>query len=110
MPNLRDWFNVGAIVPLLVVLFGYSFGLCEAPVMSLQAEIVWITGIIVISFLVWLNAAKMAQSEREAKEHERKVTITLDNIKTLLEKPGTTLEDVKMVIAGAARNVRRKQR
>jgi hypothetical protein len=100
MPNHRDWLNVGAIVPLLVVLFGYSFGLCEAPIMSLQAEVLWITGIIVIASLVWLNAAKMAQREREAKEHERKVTITLDNIKNLLSKPDTTVEDIRMAATG----------
>jgi hypothetical protein len=96
MPNLRDWFNVGAIVPLLVVLFGSSFGLCEAPVMSLQAEVFWITGIIVLSFLVWLNSAKLAQREREAKKHERQVTITLDNIQKLLANPDTTVEDIRM--------------
>ena len=46
--------------------------------MSTQAEILWITGTIVMAFLVWFNAAKTQQREREArqregeaKEHER---------------------------------------
>ena len=58
MPSKRDWFNVGAIVPLLGVLFSSAFGLFAGPVMSPQAAIFWIIGIIVIAVLVWFNAAK----------------------------------------------------
>jgi Na+/proline symporter len=61
MPNKRDWFNVGAIAPFSVVLFTCAFGLFTRSVMSLQADILWTIGIIVIAFLVWLNAAKTQQ-------------------------------------------------
>jgi len=46
VPNKRDWFNVGAIVPLLGVLFSSAFGLFAGPAMSIQVEILWIIGII----------------------------------------------------------------
>jgi|ERR1700730_2413682 len=95
MPNKHDWFNIGAIVPLLAVLFTSSFGLFARAVMSLQAEILWILATIIMAFLVWLNAAKAQQRIREAKEHERGVMATLDDIKQLLAKPETTLEDVR---------------
>jgi hypothetical protein len=68
--------------------------------MSLQAEILWILATIIMAFLVWLNAAKMQRRIREAKEHERGVRITLDNIEQLLTKPETTLEDIRMTIRG----------
>jgi hypothetical protein len=103
VPNLRDWFNVGAIVPLLAVLFSSAFGLFEAATMSPQAEFLWIIGIIVIAFLVWFNAAKTQQRERESRERERAVMIRLDELKQLLAKPGTTLEDVKRAIGVDAR-------
>jgi ABC-type protease/lipase transport system fused ATPase/permease subunit len=90
-PNKHDWFNVGAIVPPLVVLFSFSFYLFVGPVMSLQVEVLWVTGIIIIAFLVWLNAAKTEQRGREA-------NAALDEIKQLLAKPGTTLEDVKRAV------------
>ena len=57
-------------------------------VMSLQADILWTIGIIVIAFLVWLNAAKTQQRAREDRER-------LDKIIQLLAKPETTLEDVR---------------
>jgi hypothetical protein len=91
IPNKRDWFNVGAIVPLFGVLFSSAFGLFAGPAMSPQVEILWITGIVIIALLVWLVAAKTQQRERE-------VMSCLDEIKDLLAKPGTTLEDVKRVI------------
>ena len=93
VPNLRDRFNVGATVPLLAVLFTSAFGLFEAPAMSLQAEFLWVMGIFVIAFLVWLNAATTVQRTREADEK-------LDKIIQLLANPGTTLEDIKRVISG----------
>ena len=99
MPNKHDWFNIGAIVPLLAVLFTSSFGLFARAVMSLQAEILWILATIIMAFLVWLNAAKAQQRIREAKEHERGVMATLDDIKQLLAKPETTLEDVRRATA-----------
>lgn len=95
MPNKHDWFNIGAIVPLLAVLFTSSFGLFARAVMSLQAEILWVLATVVMAFLVWLNAVKAQQRIREAKEHERGVMATLDDIKQLLAKPETTLEDVR---------------
>lgn len=101
VPNKRDWFNVGAIVPLLGVLFSFAFGLFAGPAMSLTAEILWITGIIVMAFLVWLNAAKTQQREREAREHERAVMRRFDELNQLLAKPGTTLEDVKRMVLNA---------
>ena len=94
VPNLRDWINVGAIVPLLAVLFSSAFGLFMGPTMSLHAEILWITVIIVVAFLVWLNAAKTQQRAREDRDR-------LDKIIQLLAKPGTTLEDVRRAIGTA---------
>jgi ABC-type protease/lipase transport system fused ATPase/permease subunit len=91
MPNKCDWFNFGAIVPPLVVVFSFSFYLFVGPVMSAQVEVLWVAGIIVVAFLVWLNAAKTEQRGREA-------NATLDEIKQLLAKPGTTLEDVKRAV------------
>ena len=61
--------------------------------MSLQAEFLWVMGIFVIAFLVWLNAATTVQRTREADEK-------LDKIIQLLANPGTTLEDIKRVISG----------
>jgi hypothetical protein len=93
VPKKHDWFNVGAIVPPLAVLFTSAFGLFTRSAMSLQAEIVWIIGIIVIAFLVWFNAAKTQQRGREDRQR-------LDTIIQLLEKPGTTLEDIRVVATG----------
>jgi hypothetical protein len=95
MPNKHDWFNIGAIVPLLAVLFTSSFGLFARAIMSLRAEILWVLATVIMAFLVWLNAAKAQQRIRETKEHERGVMATLDDIKQLLAKPETTLEDVR---------------
>ncbi len=64
--------------------------------MSLQADILWTIGIIVIALLVWLNAAKTQQRAREDRER-------LDKIIQLLAKPETTLEDVKRTIEVSAR-------
>jgi hypothetical protein len=100
--NNCDWFNVGAIVPLLVVLFSSTFGLFEAPAMSLQTEGLWILGIIIIASLVWFNAAKMQQGKREAEEREREGRVILDEIKQMLAKPRTTLEDVKVLVGDLA--------
>jgi hypothetical protein len=102
MPNKHDWLNIGAIVPLLAVLFTSSFGLFARAraVMSLQAECLWVLATVIMAFLVWLNAAKAQQRIREAKEHERGVTATLDDIKQLLAKPDTTLEDVRRAATG----------
>jgi len=104
-----DWFNINAIVAPLCVLFTFAFGLFTGPVMSPQVEFLWVAGIIVIAFLVWFNAAKTHQREREAGEREaeargreRGVMILLDEIKQLLSKPGTTLEDVKMLVGDQA--------
>lgn len=96
VPNKHDWFNIGAIAPFAVVLFTCTFGLFTRSVMSLQADILWTIGIIVIAFLVWLNAAKTQQRAREDRER-------LDKIILLLAKPETTLEDVKRTVEGAAR-------
>ena len=71
VPNLRAWFNVGAIVPLLGV-FSSAFGLFAGSAMSPQVEFLWIMGIIVIAFLVWFNAAKAQEREREAKSTNAK--------------------------------------
>jgi hypothetical protein len=100
MPSKRDWFNVGAIVPLLGVLFSSAFGLFAGPVMSPQAAIFWIIGIIVIAVLVWFNAAKTQQRGREDRQRGQEDRERLDKIIQLLEKPGTTLEDVKMAATG----------
>ena len=63
--------------------------------MSPQVEFLWVAGIIIIAFLVWFNAAKTQQREREA-------NAKLDEIKQLLSKSGTTLEDVERVIGDQA--------
>jgi hypothetical protein len=86
----RDWLNIGAIAPL-AVLFTSAFGLFVGPAMSLQAEILWVVGIVIIAILVWFNAAKTQQRAREDRER-------LDKIIRLLEQPGTTVEDIKRVI------------
>ena len=88
-PKKRDWFNVGAIAPISVVLFTCAFGLFTRSVMSLQADILWAIGIFVIALLVWFNAAKTQQRAREDRER-------LDKIIQLLAKPETTLEDVRI--------------
>ena len=103
VPNVRDWLNISAIVPLLGILFSSAFGLFAGPAMSPLVEFLWIIGFIIIAFLAWFNAAKAQQREREAKEHEREVRASLDHIKQLLEQPGTTLEDIKRAIGVAAR-------
>ena len=90
-----DWFNINAIVPPLGVLFSFAFGLFVGPVMSPQVEFLWVAGIIIIAFLVWFNAAKTQQREREA-------NAKLDEIKQLLSKSGTTLEDVERIIGDQA--------
>ena len=61
--------------------------------MSLQADILWTIGIIVIALLVWLNAAKTQQRAREDRER-------LDKIIQLVAKPETTLEDVRRATTG----------
>jgi hypothetical protein len=61
--------------------------------MSLQADILWTIGIIVIASLVWFNAAKNQQRAREDRER-------LDKIIQLLAKPETTLEDVRRATTG----------
>jgi hypothetical protein len=81
MPSKHDWLNVGAIVPLLGVLFSSAFGLFAGPVMTSQVEILWIMGIVIIAFLVWFNAAKVQQQQ-------------------LLARPETTLEDVRRAATG----------
>jgi hypothetical protein len=94
VPKKRDWFNVGAIVPLLAVLFTSVFWFVRS-VVGLQAEILWIIGIIIIAFLVWFNAATTQQRGREDRERGQEDRERLDKIIQLLEKPGTTLEDIK---------------
>jgi positive regulator of sigma E activity len=59
VPNKRDWFNVGAIVPLLV-LFISAIGLFTRAGMSLETEILWAIVIIVVAFLVWFNCRENA--------------------------------------------------
>jgi len=103
VPKKRDWFNVGAVVPPLAVLFT-AFGMfARSPVMSHQAEILWIIGIVIIAFLVWFNAAKIQQRGREERQRGREDRERLDKIIQLLAKPETTLEDVKQTIEGYAR-------
>jgi hypothetical protein len=98
-PKKRDWFNVGAVAPFSVVLFTCAFGLFTRSIMSLQADILWTIGIIVIAFLVWLNAAKTQQRAREDRERAWEDRERLDKIIQLLAKPETTLEDVRIAAA-----------
>jgi len=95
IPHRRDWFNIGAIVPLLGVLFTSSFGLFMGHLMSPQAKIWFIMATIVMAALVWFNAAKSQQRAREDRQRGKEDRERLDKIIKLLEKPGTTLEDVK---------------
>jgi hypothetical protein len=100
--RIGDWFS-NAIVPPSGVLFSFAFGLFAGPVMSPHAEFIWIAGSILIAFFVWFNAAKTQQRGREDRQRGQEDRERLDKIIQLLEKPGTTLEDVKSVISGAAR-------
>ena len=68
--------------------------------MSLQVELLWGVATIIVAFLVWFGGAKSQQRAREAKENERVVMTILDDIKQLLAKPDTTLEDVRKATTG----------
>jgi hypothetical protein len=68
--------------------------------MTTEAEVVWAAGIVIIAILVWFNAAKI---EQKTEQRERNANAKFNEIKQLIEKPGTTLEDVKKVIEVAAR-------
>ena len=96
VPDKHNWFNLGAIVPAICVLFSILFCLFVGPVMTPGAEVVWVSGIIFIAILVWFNAAK---TEQKTEQRERNVIAKFNEIKQLIEKPGTTLEDIRRVAA-----------
>jgi hypothetical protein len=92
VPDKRHWFNIGAIVPAICVLFSFLFCLFVGPVMTIEADGVWVAGIIVIAILVWFNAAKQDQ---KSEQRERDVIEKFNELKQLIEKPGTTFDEVR---------------
>jgi hypothetical protein len=104
IPHKRDWFNVSTIGAPLWILSSFVFRqFVGRNVTSPQVEVLWSAATIIIAFLVWFGGAKTQQRAREAREHEREVMVALDEIKQLLPKPDTTLEDIRRVIEGTAR-------
>jgi len=96
IPDKHNWFNLGAIVPSICVLFSFLFCLFVGPVMTPVAEVLWVSGIIVIATLVWFNSAKIAQ---ETERRERDMIAQFKELKQLIEKPGTDFEDIRRAAA-----------
>ena len=95
MPNRREGLNISTIGAPLWILFRFSFGLFVGhPVMSPQAEFLWGGATIIIAFLVWFGGARAQQRARKDRE-------LLNEIKQLVTKPETTLEDVRKAVRSA---------
>jgi uncharacterized membrane protein YhiD involved in acid resistance len=104
--RICDWFNIVAVATPATMLFSMAFGIFAGPAMSPQAEVFWIIGTIVMALLVWFSGAKAQKREREAKQHEmeakqheRAELLRFDELKQLIAKPETTLEDVRIAAA-----------
>jgi hypothetical protein len=67
---------------------------------SFQTEILWIVATVIMAILVWFDAATRQKRAREDRQRGQEDRSRLDKIIQLLERPETTLEDVKRAATG----------